>query len=61
MTRICSGGILYRDGRILLAKRSCTREFYPDVWDIVGGHREEDEEPEKTLVREMQEEIGVTP
>lgn len=32
---------------------------YPDMWDIPGGHVEEDETPEQCIVREMREEMGI--
>lgn len=57
----CAGGILVREGRILLGRRAANREFYPDVWDIIGGHCRSGEEPDQTLARELQEEIGLTP
>ena len=47
--------------RILLGKRAAGRPFYPDLWDLPGGHCEPGETPEQTLVRELREEIGVTP
>ncbi len=46
---------------MLLGKRRAEREFYPNVWDIIGGHCLADEEPAQALVREVQEEINVTP
>src|ERR671922_1793664 len=46
---------------ILLGKRSASRADYPGVWDVPGGHCEPGETPEQTLVRELQEELGVTP
>jgi 8-oxo-dGTP pyrophosphatase MutT (NUDIX family) len=58
--RICAGGLLIRKGEMLLARRSEQRAFYPGVWDIVGGHCEGEETPADTLVRELEEEIGVT-
>jgi 8-oxo-dGTP diphosphatase len=33
----------------------------PDCWDIIGGHNEESETPDQTLIREIHEEIGITP
>jgi 8-oxo-dGTP diphosphatase len=57
--RVCSGGVLLRPTEILLARRSPQRVFYPEVWDVIGGHCEGGETPEATLVREIQEEIGV--
>ena len=50
-----------RESRILLGKRAPDREFYPNVWDIIGGHCLPGEEPDHTLVRELEEEINVTP
>ena len=47
--------------RILLGLRSPQREFYPSVWDVFGGHIEPEEQPDQTLVREIQEELGITP
>ena len=46
---------------MLLAKRSAGRSFYPGVWDVIGGHCEGDEVPGDALVREVEEEVGVTP
>jgi len=57
----CAGGILFKDGRVLLGKRAPDRELYPNVWDVVGGHCLPSEEPAQALARELQEEIGVTP
>ena len=56
--RITCGGILIKDNKILLGKRRSDR-LYPDIWDIFGGHIEEGETNEETLVREMEEEIGI--
>lgn len=57
----CAGGILISDGRVLLVKRSPDRKLYPDVWDMVGGHQNDGETIDQTLLREFDEEIGVTP
>jgi 8-oxo-dGTP diphosphatase len=59
--RICAGGLLVRGEELLLARRSPERSFYPGVWDVVGGHCEGGEAPGAALVREVGEEIGVTP
>jgi len=56
-----AAALIVRSGKVLLGRRSATREFYPDVWDVFGGHVEPGEEHEKTLLREVQEELGVTP
>ena len=57
--RICAGGILVCGDEILLARRSEDRTFYPGVWDVVGGHCADNEAPVDTLIREIEEEIGV--
>lgn len=50
---------LVRDGRALLVHRNPDREWYPDVWDLPGGHIEPGESPEETTRRELAEEVGV--
>jgi mutator protein MutT len=52
------GGILIKDHKILLGKRRSDR-LYPDIWDIFGGHIEIGETNEETLIRELEEEIGI--
>ncbi len=59
--KICALGILFGNGKILLGKRAKHRTSYPDVWDMIGGHCENAETLTQTLIRELQEEIGVTP
>ena len=59
--KVCALGILFKNGDILLGKRSKHRDSYPNVWDMIGGHCENAETLEQTLIRELQEEIGVTP
>ena len=55
------GGVLFEDGKILLGLRSADRDYYPNTWDTFGGHLEEGETLEQTLVRELEEELGVVP
>lgn len=54
-------GVLVRSGVFLLAKRSSSRTQYPGVWDAAGGHSEDGETPDQTLVRELGEELGIVP
>jgi 8-oxo-dGTP diphosphatase len=53
--------LIVRSQKILLGHRSPTRTFYPNVWDVFGGHVEPGEEQQQTLVRELQEELDITP
>ncbi|WP_076261364.1 NUDIX domain-containing protein [Intrasporangium flavum] len=50
---------LVRDGHVLLVHRHPSRRWYPDCWDLVGGHVEPGESPDRAVVRECREEIGV--
>ena len=64
MQRICVGALVAKregDVHILLDHRSPARSFFPNVWDLPGGHCEPGESCEQALVRELQEEIGITP
>ena len=59
--RLCVGAVLARgsEGRgdapplVLLGKRDARRAFYPNVWDLLGGHLEPGETFEQALVREV--------
>ncbi|MCI1261848.1 MAG: NUDIX domain-containing protein [Tetrasphaera jenkinsii] len=51
--------VLVRDGRALLGHRHPNRRWYPDCWDLIGGHVEPGETPEEAVRRECREEIGV--
>ena len=48
-----------RDGKVLLVKRAPDMRFYPDVWDLFGGHVEGGESLEDALRREAMEELGI--
>lgn len=53
--------LLVRHATVLLARRSPDRKTYPGLWSFPGGHVEEGETLEQALVREVREEIDVTP
>lgn len=49
------------DGRLLLQKRSATKDVQPGKWDTsVGGHLDPGEDYLSAAVREMREELGVS-
>src|SRR6185437_2731894 len=50
---------LVRDGLVLLVHRHPSRRWYPDCWDLVGGHIESGELPHQAVSRECLEELGV--
>lgn len=51
--------LLIRDGKILLGKRRNT-DYADGHWHVPGGHMEEGENIIDALIREMDEEIGIT-
>ena len=52
--------VLREGDRVLLCHRSAGRRWYPDVWDLPGGHVDEGEDPKESLVRELRDELGIT-
>ncbi len=54
-----AAGIVVSHGRVLLCHRSADRSWYPNVWDLPGGHLEPGERPQSALVRELREELGI--
>lgn len=52
-------GVLVRGDAVLLCHRHPNREWYPDVWDLPGGHIHDGEMPETALARELHEELGI--
>jgi 8-oxo-dGTP diphosphatase len=58
--RICVGALVVRHGCVLLGRRS-GHKTYAHCWDLPGGHQEIGETLEKTLRRELKEELGIVP
>ena len=59
MMHECVAAFVVKEGKVLLGRRSATRSFYPDIWDVFGGHIERDESREEALRRELREELGI--
>lgn len=49
------------DGKVLLGLRAPSKRSWADHWDTIGGHVEDGESLDDALIREVQEETGVTP
>ena len=52
--------VLNDKGEILLLQRSRTDDRRPLGWDLPGGNVEYNEDPNEAVVRELQEEAGLT-
>lgn len=59
--RECVAAFIVTEGKVLLGKRSATRSFYPDIWDVFGGHQNSGESQAVALRRELREELGIVP
>ena len=59
MQHMVVGGVLVRDRAVLLCHRRPDRRWYPDCWDLPGGHVEVGESERAALGRECREELGV--
>ncbi len=59
--RECVAAFIVKNQRILLGRRSASRRFYPNIWDVFGGHLEPNESRENALRRELFEELGIAP
>ncbi|MCH8870153.1 MAG: NUDIX hydrolase [Chloroflexi bacterium] len=55
----CVAAVIVTDGRVLLGRRAPSRTYYPDCWDLFGGHVEENESLVGALRRELREELGL--
>lgn len=60
LTNIVVVGMIVRDGKIFMARRAKTKITFPDQFELVGGHLDPGEQPADGLIREIQEELGVT-
>ena len=53
-------GIIKRaNGDILIIKRSENDEYYPGIWETVGGGMDNESTPQEALIREIKEEVGI--
>src|SRR4029078_5394424 len=50
---------LVRDGLLRMVHAHALRQWYPDCWDLVGGHVDLGESPHQAVRRECREELGV--
>lgn len=60
MAKIVCAAFIEQD-RVLLVRRAPHRKWGANLWDLVGGHVEKGEALDVALVRECQEEVGLTP
>jgi len=52
--------VLVKSDQVLLCHRHTDRRWYPNCWDVPGGHIEAGELPADAVRRELCEELGIT-
>ncbi|MFE9997260.1 NUDIX domain-containing protein [Streptomyces avermitilis] len=52
--------VLIRNGAVLLGKRHANSAFAPSTWHLPAGHREQGESAMACVIREAEEETGLT-
>lgn len=56
---VVAAALLDADGRVLIARRPEGKQL-AGLWEFPGGKVEAGERPEETLIRELNEELGIT-
>jgi 8-oxo-dGTP diphosphatase len=56
---VAACALIDADGRVLIAKRPEGKAL-AGLWEFPGGKVQADERPEQTLIRELDEELGIT-
>jgi len=53
------GAALEKDSKFLILKRSDSKDFAPNAWEIITGRLEEEESPRDGILREILEETSL--
>lgn len=53
------GAAVEKDGKFLILKRSDSKDFAPNAWEIITGRIEKEESPRDGILREISEETGL--
>ena len=59
IAKIFCHGLLIIDGKLLILQRG-NNKVYPNLWDLPGGFKEENENFKDCVIREFKEETGLS-
>jgi 8-oxo-dGTP diphosphatase len=54
-----ASGLILKENKILLVKRSSNANTFPNTWTCPGGRSKEGESPQQTAARELKEEVNL--
>ena len=57
--KIVLGGVVVKDGKVLILQRHKDEDIYPEMWELPSGKQEPLEASEQSLIREIKEETGL--
>ena len=57
--KIVVGGVVFKDGRVLILQRNSDEKVFPNMWELPSGKREDLETSTDALHREILEEAGI--
>ena len=57
--KISVGGMLVKDGKVLVVRRSNVEEVLSGYYELPGGKVDFGDHPEETVIREFKEEVGL--
>lgn len=58
--KVVLGGVVFdKEKKFLIMQRNENEDIYPGLWELPSGKKEELEEAEASLLREIKEEVGV--
>ncbi|MHA1461494.1 MAG: NUDIX domain-containing protein [Candidatus Heimdallarchaeota archaeon] len=52
-------GVLEKNGQVLVLRRSAEKDVGANLWEVVTGRLEAEENPEIGILREIEEEVGL--
>ena len=59
-TLAITSAIIKNDNKFLIAKRAATKKYSPNQWEFISGFLDTDESVEEIILREIEEELGVS-